>query len=213
MLFDFSSMKAAEQIRAQASALEFVSKKMSPSDLVSVMLFTSSLQVAQDFTDDRDRLQEVLKGLPIGRAADQAVEGSAGDDNAGEDNGAAFNADETEFNIFNTDQKLAALESAAKMLAALPEKKALLYFSSGVSKSGVENQSQLRSTINAAVRANVSFYPIDSRGLTALPPGGDASSAMTPWNQYVHRFCAIQPEDEIQRSTRDACLVGCGHGW
>ena len=182
MLFDFSSMKAAEQIRAQDSALQFVSKKMSPSDLVSVMLFTSSLQVTQDFTDDRDRLTEVLKALPIGRAADQAVDGSAGDDNSGEDNGAAFNADETEFNIFNTDQKLAALESAAKMLAALPEKKALLYFSSGISKSGVENQSQLRSTINAAVRANVSFYPIDSRGLVALPPGGDASSAMTRGN-------------------------------
>jgi hypothetical protein len=61
------------------------------------------------------------------------------------------------------------------MLAALPEKKAMLYFSSGVSKQGVENQSQLRSTINTANRSNVSFYPIDARGLSALPPGGDAS--------------------------------------
>ena len=182
MLFDFSSMKPAEQLRAQDSALQFVSKKMTPSDLVSVMTFSSNLQVEQDFTDDRDRLTEVLKGFPIGRASDLATDGGNGDDNSGEDNGAAFNADETEFNIFNTDRKLSALESAAKMLSALPEKKALLYFSSGISKSGVENQSQLRSAINAAVRANVSFYPIDSRGLTALPPGGDASSAMTRGN-------------------------------
>jgi hypothetical protein len=36
-----------------------------------------------------------------------------------------------EFNIFNTDRKLSALESAAR-LAVLLEKKALLYFSSGV---------------------------------------------------------------------------------
>ncbi len=182
MLFDLSSMKPAEQLRAQDSALQFVTKKMGPSDLVSVMTFSSNLQVVQDFTDDRDRLTEVLKALPIGRANDLATDGGAGDDNSGEDNGDALNADETEFNIFNTDRKLSALESAAKMLGALPEKKALLYFSSGISKSGVENQSQLRSAINAAVRANVSFYPIDSRGLTALPPGGDASSAKTRGN-------------------------------
>jgi len=31
--------------------------------------------------------------------------------------------------------------------------------------------------VNAAVRANVAFYPIDARGLVALPPGGDASKA------------------------------------
>ncbi len=182
MLFDFASMKPAEQIRAQQSALEFISSKMSLSDMVSVMTFSTSLQVTQDFTNDRDRLTEVIKGLPIGKASDLAIEGGAGDDASGEDNGDALNADETEFNIFNTDQKLAALESATKMLAALPEKKALLYFSSGISKSGVENQSQLRSTINAAVRANVNFYPIDARGLVALPPGGDASTAMTRGN-------------------------------
>ena len=46
-----------------------------------------------------------------------------------------------------------------------------------ISKTGVENQSQIKATVNAAVRANVAFYPVDARGLTALPPGGDASQA------------------------------------
>ena len=41
-----------------------------------------------------------------------------GDDN-GADTGAAFVADETEFNVLNTDMKLAAIEKAAKQLAAL----------------------------------------------------------------------------------------------
>ena len=58
-----------------------------------------------------------------------------------------------------------------------PEKKALIYFSSGVEKTGIENQSQLKATVNAAVRSNVSFYPVDARGLAALIPGGDASTA------------------------------------
>jgi hypothetical protein len=46
-----------------------------------------------------------------------------------------------------------------------------------VEKTGVDNQSQLRATVNTAVRANVAFYPIDARGLTASAPGGDASQA------------------------------------
>jgi hypothetical protein len=33
----------------------------------------------------------------------------------------------------------------------------------------------MRSTVNAAVRANVSFYPVDARGLMASAPAGDAS--------------------------------------
>ncbi len=93
------------------------------------------------------------------------------------DDSGSFVADETEFNIFNTDRKLTALEDAAEKLSIFPEKKALVYFSSGIGKTGVENQSQIKATVNAAVRANVSFYPVDARGLVALPPGGDASVA------------------------------------
>src|SRR5207245_4041461 len=104
-----------------------------------------------------------------------AAEADTADTDSGEDTQAAFTADESEFNIFNTDRKRSALESAAKMLGALPERKALVYFSSGVGKTGTENESQLRSTVNAAVRANVAFYPVDARGLVALPPGGDAT--------------------------------------
>jgi hypothetical protein len=88
-----------------------------------------------------------------------------------------FVADETEFNIFNSDRKLAALEDAARKLQYYPEKKALVYISSGIQKSGVDNQSQLQATVNAAIKANVAFYPIDARGLMATPPGGDASTA------------------------------------
>src|SRR5580704_7899847 len=99
------------------------------------------------------------------------------DNTTGEDTGTAFNADETEFNIFNTDKQLATLESAAKMLAPFPEKKALLYFSSGISRSGNDNEASRDAAINAAKRSNVAFYPIDARGLVASAPSGDASAA------------------------------------
>ena len=62
----------------------------------------------------------------------------------------------------------------------MPEKKALLYFAGGVSKTGVDNQAQLEASINAAVKANVAIYPIDTRGLMADPPGGAAECVTFP---------------------------------
>jgi len=174
LFFDFSSMAMPEQLRAQEAALKFLDTQITPSDMVAVMLFTSTIQIKSDFTDNRTMLKDVINALPIGEMSELAGDADTGDDN-GEDTGAAFVADETEFNIFNTDRKLAAIEDAVRKLAALPEKKALIYFSSGVSKTGVENQAQLEASINAAVKANVSIYPIDARGLMADPPGGGAS--------------------------------------
>ena len=174
MFFDMTSMPIQDQIRAQTAAEKFLKTQMTPADLMAVMAFSSDLKVLQDFTDDRDALAKIIKGLTIGEGSDFAVDGSTGADNE-EDTGAAYTADDTEFNIFNTDRKLAALESAARMLGALPEKKALVYFASGVSKTGVDNEAQLRGTINAAIRNNVAFYPIDARGLVAQAPLGDAT--------------------------------------
>ena len=172
--FDFSSMGIPEQLRAQEAAQEYLDKRITKDDMVAVLLYTSALQVKTDFTNDRDVLADIVKGLPIGEMSEMADLADTGDEN-GEDTGAAFVADETEFNIFNTDQKLAAIEKASRMLAALPEKKALLYFAGGLSKTGVDNQAQLEASINAAVKANVAIYPIDTRGLMADPPGGGAS--------------------------------------
>ncbi len=203
MLFDFSDMAVQEQIRTRDAALDFIKKKMSPSDLVAVMTNTSQLNVVQDFTADKDLLTQTINKFQIGVGSDLATDG--GDGTTGDDDGSAFQADETEFNIFNTDRKLASLESAAKMLSALPEKKALLYFSSGISKQGVENQSQLRSTINTANRSNVSFYPIDARGLTALPPGGDATHSNQRGNSMFTGSAQTQQRAKLE-DTQDTVV-------
>ncbi len=175
MLFDFSSMQPAEQIRTVNAAVKFLGAQMTSSDLVSVMVFGSDLQTVQDFTDDRDLLVSTVKRFQIGEGSELATMADTGAD--AEDQSGMYVADDTEFNIFNTDRKLAALEDAARKLARYPQKKALVYFSSGVEKTGLDNQSQLRATINTAVRSNVAFYPIDARGLTAAAGGGDATQA------------------------------------
>ena len=48
--------------RAQQSALRFLNTRMTSSDLVAVMTYATTLNVLQDFTDDRDRLTTVIRG-------------------------------------------------------------------------------------------------------------------------------------------------------
>jgi VWFA-related protein len=173
---DFSSMQIPEQLRAQDAALDYLNKFITKDDLVAVVLYTTTPIIETDFTDDRDTLINVIRQLPIGEATDLAGLADTGAC-TGQDTGAAFVADESEFNVYNTDQKLYAIGQIAKMLKSFPEKKALLYFSSGVSATGVENEAQLEATVNLAEKANMVIYPIDARGLMADPPGGNASTA------------------------------------
>lgn len=186
LFFDLSSMQVDDLLRAVKSAENFVQKQLTPADLVAVATYSSDLRVAQNFTNDRAGLRKALEAIRIGESsslADQGEIGAAGGTSAtGEevvtqDTSEAFTPDETEFNIFNTDEKLAALESLADLLRGVPGRKSVVHFSSGVERTGIENQAQLRATTDAANRANVSFYTVDARGLVGLPPGGDATSA------------------------------------
>ena len=175
MLFDVSSMQPQEQIRSVDAAIKFLGTQMTTSDMVSIMTFGSELKTVLDFTADRDQLISTLHSFHVGESSELSTQADTGAD--AQDISGGFVADETEFNIFNSDRKLAALEDAARRLSHYPEKKALVYISSGIQKTGVDNQSQLQATVNAAIRANVAFYPIDARGLMATPPAGDASTA------------------------------------
>lgn len=173
LFFDWSSMSPAEEIRAVDAAKKWITSQMAPNDLVSILGFSTKLKVEQDFTSSREALLETLELHEPGTFSDLVSELGL-EEESGEDS--AFSADQAEFNLFNTDRRLNALEDAARRFSAMPEKKAIIWFSGGGGgQVGIENQSQLRSTINAAVRANVSFYPVDVRGLVAAPPGGDAS--------------------------------------
>ena len=172
LFFDMVSMPIQDQIRAIDGATKFVKTQITPSDLVAIMTFSSDIKVVEDFTDDRDLLLKDIKHLVVGEGQGFSAADSS---DAASDTGDSFTEDDTEFAIFNTDRQLSALETAVKMLASLNEKKALVYFSSGIQRSGQDNQAQLQATVNAAIRSNVSFYPIDARGLVASAPLGDAT--------------------------------------
>ena len=86
------------------------------------------------------------------------------------------------------------------MLGQLSEKKSLIYFASGLRLNGIDNQAQLRATVNSAVRAGVSFWPIDARGLTAQAPLGDATKGSPGGLGMYNGASAVAVQDNFQRS-------------
>ena len=173
LYFDMAAMRPGDQLRALVAAEHFIRTQMTSVDLVSIMRYNSaSVDVLQDFTADRDRLLSILQTMIVGEGQDSADEV---DDASSSDVGAAFGQDDAEFNVFNTDRQLSALQTAAQMLGRVNEKKSLIYFAGGLRLNGINNQAQLHATVDAAIRAGVSFWPIDARGLVAEAPLGDAT--------------------------------------
>ncbi|MGC1453154.1 MAG: VWA domain-containing protein [Candidatus Sulfotelmatobacter sp.] len=176
LFFDLSAMEPDEIDRAATSAEHYVDTQMAPADLVSIVSLGSALLVNQDFTADHELLKKQLRAFGTG-SGQGFEEGSTGTTEGTPDTGQPFTADDTEYNIFNTDRRLEALRSVAEKLSHLQQKKSLIYFSSGMDRTGIENQSELRAAINAAVRSNLAIYTMDLRGLQALVAGGEAQNA------------------------------------
>ena len=183
MYFDLPTMGPSDKLRALQAAEKFIRTQMTSADLVSIMRYGgASVDVLQDFTADHDKLLSILETLIVGE--NQQSEDTT-NDAASSDTGAAFGQDNSEFNLFNTDRQLSALQTAAKMLGRLSEKKVLVYFASGLTLRGTDNQAQLHATIDDAIRSGVSFWPIDARGLVAQAPLGDATQG-SPGNAGMY---------------------------
>ena len=180
LLFDISSMQPEDVQRAVDSATKYVNETMSPADMVAVATVSSMLDVLTDFTGDRDQGRRPRwRGSATPKArrrAPPAADTVATDEQTAADEATA-SEDTLAMDMFNNDVRLRALKALAETLAPLEQKKSILYFSAGMERSGEDNQVELRAAINAAVRAHVAIYPVDTRGLQAVVPGGDASQA------------------------------------
>jgi VWFA-related protein len=175
MFFDLSSMQPEDIDRAVEAAQDYINKKMQPADLVALVSMATSLTMDQDFTADKAAL---LKGVGKynGSEGTGFANGNEGGDSSGTaDDGSSFTADDSEYNALNTDRELYAIRTIAKALERVDQRKSMLYFSGGLTRQGIENQASMRAATNAAVKANMAIYSVDSRGLEALPPVGNAS--------------------------------------
>lgn len=169
--FDLYQMPFFDQMRMFDNADRYVSTKMTAADLVALMAFDGrGVRMKQNFTDDHAALHETIQTMMT--AADER--NSSGVEF---DPGGAFGEDDDTFNIFATDRQLSALQTAVTDLGPLPEVKTLVYFGSGLRLNGTDNLAQMRATVNAAVRSNVTLNPVDARGLVASAPLGDATRA------------------------------------
>jgi len=174
MFFDLTSMQPEDLDRSVGAAQDFLKTKMQPADLVALVSLGDTLKVDQDFTADKTALIGEV-AVYNGTEGQGFAEGATANTNQVEDT-TGYTPDESEYNDLNTDRELFALRAVAKSLEKITEKKSLLYFSGGISRDGIENQASLRAAINSAVRANLAIYSVDTRGLQAISPLGDAST-------------------------------------
>jgi VWFA-related protein len=207
LYFDMSAMRPPDQLRALSAAEKFLRAQMTTVDLVAILRYQGgSVDILQDFTADRNKLLSILETMIVGEG-----QGSVEtiDDASSADTGAAFGQDDTEFNVFNTDRQLSALQTASKMLSQLQEKKSLIYFASGLRLNGIDNQAQLHATVDAAIRAGVSFWPIDARGLVAEAPLGDASQG-SPGNSGMYSGTAALANNNNFQQSQDTLYALAG---
>jgi VWFA-related protein len=155
LYFDMASMSVPDQSRALDAAQKFISTQMSQSDKLSLIRHTSAgVETLQDFTGDRTRLLSTIATMST----------------------AVADAPDT-----TPSEKLTTLRTIVKKLAALNQKKSLVYFAGSLNLSPMDNQAALRITINDAVRASVSIWPAATVGSDALntlaaDTGGKASA-------------------------------------
>jgi VWFA-related protein len=177
LLFDTSSMPPADLQRAADAAVEWAKEKMSPADLVAVASIGASLRILTDFTTDQQKVVSVLESFAGAEsvaagivdastmATDEIAESATTDEKA-------IDTSAQELDTFNNDVRLRGLRTLCDNLRVWQQKKALLYFSSGMQRNGADNQVEMRAAINSCVRSNVTLNPVDSRGLLAVVPGG-----------------------------------------
>jgi VWFA-related protein len=201
LFFDFSGMDPEQIDRSVDAAKKFVQTRMQPADLIALVSLATNMRVDLDFTDDKTKVLGALTSYTSGQG--QGFDnGSTGSLEGAAETSGAFTADDTDYNTFNADRKLLALQAIMQSLGKISQKKAIIYFSNGISQNGGDNQSALRAATASAVKANVSIYPVDIRGLQAFPPGGEAQNASLH-GQSAYNGAAVLNDLSSNAATQD----------
>ncbi len=182
LLFDTSSMQPEDIQKSADAAVKWATEKMSSSDLVAVAAISSTLEILQDFTNDKPKVMAILQAFAAadGTAFADVDASTMSTDEATNTATAAetttVDASAQELDTFNNDMRLRGLKTICDNMLSIQEHKAILYFSSGMQRNGTDNQVELRSAVAACERANTSLNPVDARGLVAVVAGGNGRS-------------------------------------
>ena len=155
------------------------------------------VRVKQDFTADKAKLREVIQLA-----------------HAGEDKDGDGVRDTRRYRAPPSDRTTPSSASStpiassrrcrrpSRMLRPFPEQKSLVYFASNLRLNGTDNNAQLRATMNAAIRANVTINPVDARGLVAMAPLGDATQRVPRRRRHVLGQLADDPDRRASSARR-----------
>lgn len=176
LLFDVSSMQPEEIQKAADSAIKWGEERMSPADLVAVASIGSTLEILSDFTNDKERVVSVLRAFTgtDSTAVPDVDASTMATDEATAAGTVAADAAVQELDSFNNDIRLRGIRTLCDGLLGLQQHKSILYFSSGMTRSGSDNAIESRAAVNACSRANAAINPVDARGLQAVVAGGSA---------------------------------------
>jgi VWFA-related protein len=202
LLFDVSSMQPEDTQRAVDAAQKFVDTNMGDSDLVSVVSIGNRLNVLSDFTSDREDLYGALQqlGYANGTLIDPEAITTALTDDSSTTTTDDTSSTDTSFQDFNNDVRLRAIKTLCTTIGPLPQRKGMMYFSAGMSRSGDDNQIELNSATNTCRRGNVLLYPVDVRGLQAVVAGGSATSRTSGGTQLFNGKGALQGFQSLNAS-------------
>ena len=160
LFFDNSTMNMGDQANAREAAVSFIQANAGPNRLMAVVNYGGSVQVAQNFTGDVERLKAVASGLKIPSVnPNEAILGIPQLSRASFD--------------YGVRDVVLGLRSLVKGLASVPGRKTLIFLTSGFPVNG-ELLPEVNATIDVCNRSNVAIYPIDVRGLVAPDLSGPA---------------------------------------
>ena len=153
LFFDNTTMDMAHQRYARDAAAKFVAANAGPKRMMAVIEYSGSMRIAQNFTNDGERLKLVVSGSKLAPRPEDS-------------SGIATNGLSRAAASYETRNSILALKSLVKNLSSVPGRKSLVLFTAGF-KLDSETISEVTQLIDASNKANVAFYPIDARGLVA----------------------------------------------
>jgi len=156
LFFDSMTLTPTELIQARQAAQKFIESNAGADRLIAVASFMGSVQIAQNFTPDIDKLKAALgkvRATGVARGPEVAIMG--GDRNPRMDQAEEFSA----------RTMLQGLRGLAKNLGEIPGRKSLILFTSGFPLSNA-GRDEATVTISVCNRSNVAIYPVDARGIS-----------------------------------------------
>ena len=150
LFFDDESMKASDQMLARAAAGKFLDANSRPGTYIAIIDYAGTMQVAQNFTDDTERLKKIASAPKM--TSSQPENASLGSP--------IF----SNYDAYSNRNVLMALRSVAKSLNTVPGRKSLIWLTTGFPLSP-DLEAEMTALIDACNRANVAVYPVDVRGV------------------------------------------------